>query len=547
MSCKVFQNNMYCMTYFNTVSEKPKNNKKLNTVYSEAELAKAKADGRYISDEDGYIFKASDIISDEAIQYIVKHGDYVGWIPKESLSDKELKEAEVFCKTHGILEPKENDISYFDASKDDATKVYERAKVSKIIPVDHMPYNAVYAVAYKNGHIIIPHHTHFHNIAVDWFNDPEAFKAPIGYSLEDFFSTVKYYLAHPEERPVSRYGWGGKKTEEVSHTNEVSKPVESIPVKPLENSHPERIGKPNTQIVYTEEEVEAAKAAGKYTTDDGYIFDPHDVSSDAGDAFIVPHLNHSHWIPKADLSKSELEAALAYLKTKEVSTDSVVTPTPSSSKSEEEKSTSSVDRRDDSTDAFDNKDEVVTPSESAESVYNRVTAANIIPEEKLPYGLSGAKSYQNGRISIPDSLIFSSLSLHGFDDGLYNVPEGYSLEDLMATIKYYIEKAQSPINNNEIVDTKEDDSLTTSTATSNASEDEEESEDEDEYTVELKRIADSFGVSVDLVQQKLTNLSLKYGVTSSEFRYDFSARTISLITSQGEEKVINFDTLSEVN
>ena len=52
---------------------------------------------------------------------------------------------------------------------------------------------------------------------------------------------------------------------------------------------------------------------GAYTTDDGYVFSPTDVIEDTGDAFVVPHGNHFHYIPKSDLSASELAAAQAFL------------------------------------------------------------------------------------------------------------------------------------------------------------------------------------------------------------------------------------------
>lgn len=58
--------------------------------------------------------------------------------------------------------------------------------------------------------------------------------------------------------------------------------------------------------------VKEARAQGRYTTDDGYVFNPTDVIEDTGDAFIVPHGNHFHYIPKSDLSPSELAAAQNY-------------------------------------------------------------------------------------------------------------------------------------------------------------------------------------------------------------------------------------------
>ena len=60
-------------------------------------------------------------------------------------------------------------------------------------------------------------------------------------------------------------------------------------------------------------EVVAARAQGRYTTDDGYVFNPADIIEDTGDAFIVPHGGHYHYIPKSDLSAGELAAAKAYL------------------------------------------------------------------------------------------------------------------------------------------------------------------------------------------------------------------------------------------
>ncbi|HEL2056789.1 TPA: pneumococcal-type histidine triad protein [Streptococcus suis] len=51
---------------------------------------------------------------------------------------------------------------------------------------------------------------------------------------------------------------------------------------------------------------------GPYKTDDGYIFNPTDVIEDTGDGFIVPHGDHFHFIPKKDLSATELKAAQDY-------------------------------------------------------------------------------------------------------------------------------------------------------------------------------------------------------------------------------------------
>ena len=59
--------------------------------------------------------------------------------------------------------------------------------------------------------------------------------------------------------------------------------------------------------------VALARSQGRYTTDDGYIFNASDIIEDTGDAYIVPHGNHYHYIPKSELSASELAAAEAFL------------------------------------------------------------------------------------------------------------------------------------------------------------------------------------------------------------------------------------------
>jgi len=62
-------------------------------------------------------------------------------------------------------------------------------------------------VEVKNGSLIIPHYDHYHNISLSWF-DEGLYKAPDGYSMEDFLATVKYYVTHPDDRPHSNNGFG---------------------------------------------------------------------------------------------------------------------------------------------------------------------------------------------------------------------------------------------------------------------------------------------------------------------------------------------------
>ena len=174
--------------------------------------------------------------------------------------------------------------------------------------------------------------------------------------------------------------------------------------------HPERLGKPNAQIAYTDDEIQVAKLAGKYTTEDGYIFDPRDITSDEGDAYITPHMTHSHWIKKDSLSEAERAAAQAYAKEKGL--------TPPST---------------------DHQNPGNTEVKGAEAIYNRVKAAKKVPLDRMPYNLQHTVEVKNGSLIIPHYDHYHNIKFEWFDEGLYEAPKGYSLEDLFATVKYYVE------------------------------------------------------------------------------------------------------------
>lgn len=101
----------------------------------------------------------------------------------------------------------------------------------------------------------------------------------------------------------------------------------------------------------TSKEVIAAKAQGRYTTDDGYVFNATDIIEDTGDAYIVPHGGHYHYVPKSALSSSELAAAQAYLATRASQpglTDYKPNPSLTPSSQVEKPATSNqVDKKDD--------------------------------------------------------------------------------------------------------------------------------------------------------------------------------------------------------
>ncbi|OFK73697.1 histidine motif-containing protein [Streptococcus sp. HMSC034E03] len=174
--------------------------------------------------------------------------------------------------------------------------------------------------------------------------------------------------------------------------------------------HPERLGKPNAQITYTDNEIQVAKLAGKYTTEDGYIFDPRDITSDEGDAYVTPHMSHSHWIKKDSLSEAERAAGQAYAKEKGL--------TPPSTNHQSSGN---------------------TEAKGAEAIYNRVKAAKKVPLDHIPYNLQHTVEVKNGSLIIPHYDHYHNIKFGWFDEGLYEAPKGYSLEDLFATVKYYVE------------------------------------------------------------------------------------------------------------
>ena len=174
--------------------------------------------------------------------------------------------------------------------------------------------------------------------------------------------------------------------------------------------HPERLGKPNAQIAYTDDEIQVAKLAGKYTTEDGYIFDPRDITSDEGDAYVTPHMTHSHWIKKDSLSEAERAAAQAYAKEK-----GLIPP------------------------STDHQDSGNSKAKGAEAIYNRVKAAKKVPLDRMPYNLQHTVEVKNGSLIIPHYDHYHNIKFEWFDEGLYEAPKGYTLEDLFATVKYYVE------------------------------------------------------------------------------------------------------------
>lgn len=311
-----------------------------------------------------------------------------------------------------------------------------------------------------------------------------------------------------------------------------------------EVQHPDRAGKANSQIVYTADEVALAKAAGRYATSDGYIFDPHDVIKDEGDGYTAPHMTHSHYIPKNDLSESERKATEEYLKTK--------TP----KKKEEKPST----------------DPKQPQKETAQAIYERVTPAKKVPVEVMPYNTAYVVDYKNGQLIIPHHDHYHNVSLSWFDQGLYKAPDGYSMEDFLATVKYYVthpedrphsdngfgnssqhgKKNQSDNGKNYAPNEEPKENADKSANKESDAQKEKSEETEEQPTVDPEEAAEearakSYGLSVQEFKKKLIKIAFKYNVSLENLSYQPANKTVSFTDASGTTKVVNILTAEVVS
>ena len=265
-------------------------------------VAAARAQGRYTTD-DGYIFNASDIIEDTGDAYIVPHGNHFHYIPKSDLSASELAAAQAFLSGKGgqlstveyrssraetrssvrtsQSETPQNPATDSESQSEDLAsllqELYALPLSQRHVESDGLVFDPAQITKRTANGVAVPHGDHFHFIPYSQMSALEeklARNLPIG------------------GQPVQSHSDNTK----PSSTDKPSS-TPSSPIKPNFNLNTPA---PNRGT------------GGAYTTDDGYVFSPTDVIEDTGDAFVVPHGNHFHYIPKSDLSAGELAAAQAY-------------------------------------------------------------------------------------------------------------------------------------------------------------------------------------------------------------------------------------------
>lgn len=280
----------------------------------------ARAQGRYTTD-DGYIFNASDIIEDTGDAYIVPHGDHFHYIPKSDLSASELAAAQAFLSGKGgqlstveyrssrgetrssvrtsPSETPQNPATAPESQSEDLAsllqELYALPLSQRHVESDGLVFDPAQITKRTANGVAVPHGDHFHFIP---------------YSQ----------MSALEEKLARNLPIGGQPIQ--SHADN---PRPSSSEKP--SSTPSSTIKPNFNL---NTPAPNRGTGGAYTTDDGYVFSPTDVIEDTGDAFVVPHGNHFHYIPKSDLSAGELAAAQAYWNGKQGSHSSTSSSKPSS-------------------------------------------------------------------------------------------------------------------------------------------------------------------------------------------------------------------------
>lgn len=280
------------------------------------EVTLARAQGRYTTD-DGYIFNASDIIEDTGDAYIVPHGDHFHYIPKSDLSASELAAAQAFLSGKGgqlstveyrssrgetrssvrtsQSETLQNPATDSESQSEDLAsllqELYSLPLSQRHEESDGLVFDPAQITKRTVNGVAVPHGDHFHFIP---------------YSQ----------MSALEEKLARNMPIGGQPIQ--SHADNP---------KPSSSEKPSSTIKPNFNL---NTQAPNRGTGGAYTTDDGYVFSPTDVIEDTGDAFVVPHGNHFHYIPKSDLSAGELAAAQAYWNGKQGSHSSTSSSKPSS-------------------------------------------------------------------------------------------------------------------------------------------------------------------------------------------------------------------------
>lgn len=513
--------------------------------HSHASHVSHKSGNRYTTD-DGYVFSPTDVIEDTGDGFIVPHGNHFHFIPKSDLSASELAQAQAYWNqksrpSHHVQLPKVPQPGVTNLSQAGHVLIAqphhkqpenkENPKTIKTlleqllamplanrhVEADGLVFDPTTIAKRTESGVMVPHGNHYHYIPYAQMN-----------ALEQEIARII-----PITNPL---GTGGelKSDESAHHHDHLHHHHDTEPHSDDESDHSvtplsERAGKPNSKIVYSAQEVAEAKKAGQYATSDGYIFDAKDIIKDTGDGFITPHMGHEHWIPKKELSAKELKEAEAFLADKK--------PEPEQPSSHQETHLLSAEDLDKTADAKEL---------SAQEIFEKVQPQKIVPVDLIKANMVHTVRYTNGYLIIPHLDHYHNVPLSWFDKN-WSAPEGYTLSELFATIKYYMKHPSEAPKvegwGNDAQDTQQQNGELVDNNYATDEEPEEELE-EDEFEIQMKSEGERHGLTGEEYLAKLSIIGEKYWVAYDKISYN-SKNKVSVISDKGT-KVVNLITLEEV-
>ncbi|VQW19774.1 pneumococcal histidine triad protein B [Streptococcus pneumoniae] len=374
-------------------------------------VAAARAQGRYTTD-DGYIFNASDIIEDTGDAYIVPHGDHYHYIPKNELSASELAAAEAYWNGKQGSRPSSSSSynanpaqprlsenhnltvtpTYHQNQGENISsllrELYAKPLSERHVESDGLIFDPAQITSRTARGVAVPHGNHYHFIPYSQMSELEERIARI--------IPLRYRSNHwvPDSRP--------------EQPSPQSTPEPSPSPQPAPNPQPAPSNPIDEKLVK-----EAVRKVG-----DGYVFEENGVS---------------RYIPAKDLSAETaagIDSKLAKQESLSHKLGAKKTDLPSSDREFYNKAYDLLARI--HQDLLDNKGRQV----DFEALDNLLERLKDVPSDKVKL--------------VDDILAFlapirhhydhyHNIKFEWFDEGLYEAPKGYTLEDLLATVKYYVE------------------------------------------------------------------------------------------------------------
>ena len=452
------------------------------------QVAQAKAAGRYTTD-DGYIFSPTDIIDDLGDAYLVPHGNHFHYIPKSALSPSELAAAQAYwsqknggTNTYGGgynpspvipsigYNPSQN---YGNSDEPEwqtlLRQLYALPLSQRYTEEDGLVFDPAQIVRRLSMGVVVPHGDHFHVIPYAKMSPLEARLAyiiPIGAQL-------------PQANPTPKTTPAVQRPQTPKTTTPVQNPKTTTPT---QNPKPNTPTQKKIMLHFQGKTFPAVKKGldGKpYFTSDGYVFTPESIYSVDTDGITAVHGNHTHFVPFDELEQYELDQVAAWLVKKNTPTmtideleqkieelwekaDPITNITIRSSFEDqlrdleqrlsdvkEEQSTESLAAiqadYEKLAKAIQTERDNPTPADqssvkkTAKEIYDEVTPAKLMPVEAIPWHMHQTVEIKEGHIFvIPHTDHYHNIKMEWFDQGLYSAPEGYTLEQLFATVKYYV-------------------------------------------------------------------------------------------------------------